>query len=75
MTLVVSVLSKNLVTPGFFPLRSVAIVVMDDPSQNVATAHRSMDSAICLGDGNLLFDALIGTCGVEERKVFTHDTP
>jgi hypothetical protein len=67
-------LKKPRTSPGF-PLRSVAIVIVDDPTQHVATAHRPIDLATCLGDGDLLIDALVGARGVEELNIVTHYTP
>jgi hypothetical protein len=67
-------LKKPDASPGFH-LRGVAVVVVDNPTKNVATAHRSTDWATCFGDGNLLIDTLMRAYGVEEANVFMHNTP
>jgi hypothetical protein len=47
---------------------------VDDPAENGATTHRPMSLATCLGDRNVLIEALMGARRVEERHVFTHDS-
>jgi hypothetical protein len=69
------VLSKNLVDTPSFPLRSVAIVVMNDAAEHVTAAHWSLALVTRFWDWNLLGKTLMGSCCVEEYNVFTHDAP
>ena len=55
-----------------FPLRSVTIVVMDDATEHVATAHWPFALTTRFGDRNLLLEALMRTGRVEERDVIAH---
>jgi hypothetical protein len=55
-------------------LRSVAVVVMKDATQHVATPHRTARCSTCRRDGNLLINLLIRARRVEKRDVLAHDT-
>jgi hypothetical protein len=57
-----------------FRLRSVAVVIMNDSTENGTTAHQSIALATRFWDRNLLFEALMRACRVEELDVIAHDT-
>ncbi len=58
-------LRKTSRTPCFRQ-RSVAVVVVDDSTENVAAVHRPIALATYFGDWNLLIEALMRARGVEK---------
>ena len=54
--------------------RGVAVVVMEDAVENIATARWIMALTTRFGDRNPLFAALMRACRVEELDVIAHNT-
>jgi hypothetical protein len=54
-------------------LRSVAVVVMDDATESVATAHWTMALTTRFRDRNPLLEAVMWACRVEDSDVIAHD--
>jgi len=57
-----------------FPLRSIAVVVMDDATENVTTTYWPIALPIRFGDWNLLIEALMWARRVEEFNIFAHNS-
>lgn len=54
-------------------LRSIAVVVMKDATQNLATAHRTARCSTCWRNGNLLVNPLMWARRIEKGDVLAHD--